>query len=53
MASVTTVGGGITASMFGGYLGDALEDRIPMIKGIIAGGGALLALPFMIFTFFI
>lgn len=53
MASVTTVGAGISASMIGGYLGDSLEVKIPMIKGIIAGGGALLALPFMMFTFFV
>lgn len=53
MNTVTVVGGGLSASMLGGYLSDALEKRIPMIKGIIAGGGALLAMPFMIVTFII
>lgn len=53
MNTVTVVGGGLSASMLGGYLSDALEERIPMIKGIIAGGGALAATPFMILTFII
>lgn len=53
MNTVTVVGGGLTASMLGGYLSDTLEHRIPAIKGIIAGGGALLAIPFMFVTFII
>lgn len=53
MNTVTVVGGGLTASMLGGYLSDTLEVRIPSIKGIISGGGALLAIPFMFVTFII
>lgn len=53
MNTVTVVGGGLTASMTGGYLSDVLEERIPAIKGIISGGGALLATPFMFVTFII
>ena len=53
MSTFTTVGGGLSASMLGGYLSDKLENKYPSIKGIISGGGAIAAIPFMVFTFFI
>ena len=51
--TVTIIGGGLPASIAGGYLSDRLEDQIPSIKGIIAGAGALMATPFLLITFVI
>lgn len=53
MSSVIIIGGGIPASFIGGYLSDKLEDRIPNIKGLISGLGALAACPFIYVTFII
>jgi hypothetical protein len=53
MASVIVIGGGVPSCFIGGYLSDKLEDRIPNIKGLIAGLGALAATPFIFITYFI
>jgi hypothetical protein len=53
MSSVIVIGGGIPASFIGGYLSDKLEDRIPNIKGLISGLGALAACPFIVITYII
>ena len=53
MNAVIIIGGGLSASMVGGTLSDKLEDRVPMIKGLVSGGGALLATPFIFFTFIV
>jgi MFS family permease len=53
MASVIVIGAGLPASFLGGYLSDKFEDRMPMIKGLISGLGALAACPFIIITYII
>ena len=53
MNSVIVIGGGLPASFLGGYLSDKLEDRIPNIKGLISGLGALAACPFIFITYII
>jgi len=53
MNTVIVVGGGLPASFLGGYLGDKFEDKIPNVKGLIAGLGALAATPFIIVTFIV
>ena len=45
------IGGGLPASMVGGYLSDKYEERIGSMKGLIAGVGALAATPFIFITF--
>lgn len=51
MGSVVVIGGGLPASMLGGWISDRYESRIGSIKGIIAGGGALLAIPFILIAY--
>ena len=51
MNSVIVIGGGLPASMLGGYLSDRLEGRYGSIKGLIAGLGALAAVPFIIISY--
>jgi MFS family permease len=51
MSSVIVIGGGLPSSFVGGYLSDRLERRFPNIKGLISGVGALLACPFIFFTY--
>ena len=51
MNAVIVIGGGLPASMLGGYLSDKLEGRIGSIKGLIAGVGALVAIPFIIIAY--
>ena len=51
MNSVIVIGGGLPASMLGGYLSDRLESRYGSIKGLIAGLGALTAVPFIIISY--
>ena len=51
MNAVVVVGGGLPASMFGGWLSDKYEDRYGNVKGIIAGVGALTATPFIVVAF--
>jgi len=41
------VGGGLPASVAGGYLSDKFESQIGSMKGLIAGVGALAAIPFI------
>lgn len=53
MNTVIIVGGGLPSSFLGGYLSDKLENRIPNIKGLIAGLGALVAVPFITITFIV
>lgn len=53
MASVIVIGAGVPASFIGGYLSDKFEDRMPMVKGMISGLGALAAVPFIIITYII
>jgi len=51
MNSVIVIGGGLPASMLGGYLSDKLESRIGSVKGLIAGLGALAATPFIAISY--
>ena len=51
MNAVVVIGGGLPASFLGGYLSDKLEARVGSIKGLIAGLGALTAIPFIIVTY--
>ena len=51
MNSVIVIGGGLPASMLGGYLSDRLESRYGSIKGLIAGLGALTAVPFILISY--
>ena len=53
MNAVIVVGGGIPASMLGGWMADKLEYKYPQIKGLISGLGALAATPFIAFTYII
>jgi hypothetical protein len=53
MNSVIVIGGGLPASMLGGYIADKFEGRYPQIKGLISGLGALAATPFIVFTYII
>ena len=53
MNTVIVVGGGLPASFLGGYLADKFESRVPNVKGLIAGLGALAATPFIFTTFII
>ena len=49
--AVTIIGGGLPASMIGGFLADKLEERAPSMRGLIAGLGALIAVPFIFLAF--
>lgn len=51
MNAVVVIGGGLPASMLGGYLSDKLEGRIGSIKGLISGCGALAAIPFIVISY--
>ena len=51
MTPVVITGAGLPASLLGGYLSDRLEDRFGSIKGLIAGCGALAAIPFIIVAY--
>jgi hypothetical protein len=53
MGTVVVIGGGLPASMIGGYAGDVLEKRIGGIKSYISGVGVLVALPFILITFWV
>lgn len=50
--AVVVIVGGLSASIFGGYLADKYEDSHPKIKGWVGGVGALISLPFICITFF-
>ena len=47
------VGGGLPASVLGGFLSDKLESKVPSMKGLIAGVGALAATPFIFVAYII
>lgn len=47
MNAVIVIGGGLPASMIGGWMSDAWEERYPNIKGLISGVGALVSAPFI------
>jgi len=51
MNAVVVIGGGLPASMLGGYLSDRLEGRYGSVKGMIAGIGALVAVPFIVIAY--
>ena len=51
MNTVIVVGGGLPASMLGGYLSDRLEGTYGSVKGLIAGLGALTAVPFILISY--
>lgn len=51
MGAFVVIGGGLPASMLGGFLGDKLEKKIGGIKSYISGVGALCALPFILITY--
>ena len=53
MGAFVVIGGGLRASMLGGYAGDVLEKRIGGIKSFISGVGALCALPFILIAFWL
>lgn len=51
MGAFVVIGGGLPASLIGGYAGDKLEAKYGGIKSFIAGGGSLLAIPFILITY--
>ena len=51
MNAVIVVGGGLPASMLGGWLSDRFEDKFPSMKGLIAGVGALASTPFIVIAY--
>ena len=51
MNAVVVIGGGLPASLLGGYLSDSMESRFGSVKGLIAGCGALAAIPFIIIAY--
>lgn len=51
MGAVIVIGGGLPASMLGGFISDKFEPRIGSMKGLIAGVGALCAAPFIFIAF--
>lgn len=51
MNAVVVIGGGLPASMLGGYLSDRFESRYGSVKGLIAGLGALAAVPFIFIAY--
>ena len=53
MGAFVVIGGGLPASIIGGWLGDKYEAKIGGIKSFISGIGALCALPFILVTYLI
>ena len=51
--AMVIIGAGIPASIIGGWMSDKLESKCGSIKGLIAGFGALLAIPFIAVTFLV
>ena len=51
MNAAVIIGGGLPASLLGGYLSDKYESRYGSVKGLIAGMGALAAIPFIFITY--
>lgn len=53
MNAVIVIGGGLPASIIGGLLSDKCEKRVGNIKGLIAGCGALIAVPFICISYWV
>ena len=51
MNAVVVIGGGLPASMLGGFLSDKFEARYGNVKGMIAGIGAMAAVPFIVISY--
>jgi nitrate/nitrite transporter NarK len=51
MGAFVVIGGGLPASMVGGYIGDKYESTVGGIKSYLSGIGALSAMPFILITF--
>jgi len=51
MGAFVVIGGGIPASIIGGFLGDKFESKIGGIKSYISGVGAAIAFPFILVTY--
>jgi len=51
MNAVIVIGGGLPASLIGGWMSDRLEPRFGSIKGLISGVGALAAIPFIMISY--
>jgi len=53
MNTIIVTGGGLPACLIGGWLSDNMEEKYPTIKAMISGYGALIAIPFIAFTYLI
>lgn len=51
MNTVITIGAGLPAAAIGGWISDKYEPKINSIKSIVAGGGALAAVPFIFIAY--
>ena len=51
MNAVVVIGGGLPASMLGGWMSDKLEHKVGSMKGLIAGVGALVSAPFIFISY--
>ena len=51
MNTIVVIGAGLPAVVIGGWISDKYEERVGSIKGLIAGIGALIALPFIVGAF--
>ena len=51
MNAVVVVGGGLPASMLGGWMSDKLEGKVGSMKGLISGVGALVSAPFIFISY--
>ena len=51
MNTVVVVGGGLPASMLGGWMSDKFEHKYGSMKGLIAGVGALVSAPFIFISY--
>ena len=51
MNTFVVIGGGLPASMLGGWMSDRFENKFGSIKGLIAGVGALVSAPFIFISY--
>lgn len=51
--ALTIIVAGLSAAITGGFLSDKLQSQLPTIYGLIAGVGALLAIPLVAVTFLV
>ena len=51
MNAFVVIGGGLPASMLGGWMSDKFEHKFGSMKGLIAGVGALVAAPFIFVSY--